>query len=501
MLGGIGAATVLGASLRPTASATATRPLQRALVGCTRYRVLEIYLAGGLSHRETLWIESPDANLRWRDLSGIDSSSWNLAVAPPMVSDMAAWTTPFVGGVRFGPAASAIEGHPVLQRTRLVATRHDLEPHIAAGALTLGGLPIGRTRNAGLGAVIQRRYGSASDPVSFVIAPRAERTYTSFMANPGVHGSAHRPVVIRLETSLQADLLRAHQPAAHLPEIDALHSFYRDRHDTRMIYPGGGPARSEGYEAYAAAMARLMRAPALSARLAAGPSLTNLPSLPGSESSVGRAIQIGSYLLSTGARYAGVVDEGVVEIYDTHYDNYGDLRRHALAHNGNLFHVLLAIRNEVDAGVLNLDETMVIVRSEFGRYWSGQPNPNGTNHWPAGYCTLLIGGPIEAPGLAGSLQDAGDDAADDLVAIGGPSGKGFSPTDLRAATLLAAGIDPFDPDCLWVNETTWQAPGDPPLDPAIARQGIATDVLGVGPTALQTLCPNDVDPADAMENA
>jgi hypothetical protein len=434
-------------------------------------------------------------------MDGVTSRVWEDRVAMAQVANLDQWTWPFLGGVRFGPAFSSVAWHPMMQRMRLVATRHDLDPHVAAGALTLGGLPIGRTRMAGLGAVIQRRYGSASDPVSFVIAPRAERTYTQFMAEPGVHGAANRPIVVRLGTSMQTDLQRFWQPAAHLANVDALHAFYRDRFAARMAYPGVGPARSEGFDAYDAAMSRLLQAPALQARLAAGPSLTNLPALPGESSSVGVAIGMGAYLLSTGARYAGVIDTGVCEPYDTHYDNYGDLDRHALVHNGNLYHVLSAIREQINDGVLDLDETLVIVRSEFGRYWSGQPNPRGTNHWPAGYCTLLIGGPVDAPGLAGTLQDAGDDQADDLVARGGPSGQGFSPTDLRAATLLAAGIDPFDPDCLWVNETTYQLPGNPPLDPAVARQEIASDVLGVGLTALQSTCPNDIDPSDAMEDA
>jgi hypothetical protein len=275
--------------------------------------------------------------------------------------------------------------------------------------------------------------------------------------------------------------------------VNGLLEYYEGRYDGRLVYGGGGPARSLGHDAYAAAVRRVIDAPILQAKLASAPSLSVSPNALMDVTNGRRAIEIGCYLLQQGARYAGVIDHGAVDGYDTHYVGYSTLSEHALRTNGNLYHLLKELRDQVDAGVLDLDETIVVVRSEFGRV-RNQFDINGTNHWPHGYATLLIGGPITTTGVSGWMDFPNAPGTDGSYAHGGPFGDPISPSDLRAALLIAAGINPFDPDCLLTGETSMDGG-----TAASTRANIVQHVLGLSPALLSVPCPIVVDPDDVME--
>jgi hypothetical protein len=135
------------------------------------------------------------------------------------------------------------------------------------------------------------------------------------------------------------------------------------------------------------------------------------------------------------ASYVCVSDIGLFEAaggggYDTHGGHVFDTAR-------NFDHMLAALLgvfngpSETDPRKLSFDDTLVIINTEFGRTPEG--SFDGRNHWPYGYATAFIGGPIRAAqkGVYGAI---------------GPDGRATTsvdPAECRAAALLAMGIYPF----------------------------------------------------------
>ena len=369
-----------------------------------------------------------------------------------------------------------MNGHALGNRVRLVATRHDLFPHEGGGALTLTGLPFGRARGAGLGTVIQRRWGSPTNPVAFTIVRDA--FYGAMMSEVGVHSVAHQPIAMGMPNDLVALLNRFGTGYAYQAATDSALQYYEARYKGRLDYPGAGPGRSVGHDAYTTAARRLADAPTLRSRLAAGPSMTYMTENHLSGQTYGRrSIEMAAHLLDTGARYVGVIDTGTAGYYDTHFapiSGSPSVAEHALYANRNVFHVLHELREQVDAGKLNLSNTLVVINTEFGRTRDDVSGSNGTNHWPLGYATMLIGGPLVGRSVAGGIDFTVSSGNYGGIATGGPSGAGYTPTDLRAALLMCAGVDPFDVDCLHVDETTL---GTTVL--TTARSALKTQLLGI----------------------
>jgi uncharacterized protein (DUF1501 family) len=129
--------------------------------------------------------------------------------------------------------------------------------------------------------------------------------------------------------------------------------------------------------------------------------------------------------------------------YDTHNSVHSSVTA------TNLWNVLATLRQLIDAGTLDLNTTLIVLTTEFGRtpYRSagGTANAgsNGRDHWPQGFVNVLIGGPIQSRHVLGRILDG------DLT--GGPTADNgiadpmdvYNATDVRAAALLAGGIDPF----------------------------------------------------------
>jgi hypothetical protein len=104
---------------------------------------------------------------------------------------------------------------------------------------------------------------------------------------------------------------------------------------------------------------------------------------------------------------------------------------------------------------------MVVINTEFGRA-PGTQAVTGRNHWPYGYTTALIGGPIgtKQAGLVGAIDAKG-------LAVGG-----ITQTHERAAVLAAMGIWPFSPELFAVG-------GFPAGSEAGAAKWLKQTVLGV----------------------
>jgi uncharacterized protein (DUF1501 family) len=136
------------------------------------------------------------------------------------------------------------------------------------------------------------------------------------------------------------------------------------------------------------------------------------------------------------ARYVCVIDVGLVLAdggggYDTHGEN-----SHTQARNlGHMLKSLMAIinqPNENDPTKIDLDKTMIVLTTEFGRTPYKQGG-KGRNHWPYGYPITFIGGPIRSQNK-GVFGGCGADFKATLAS---------SPQENRIAALLALGIWPF----------------------------------------------------------
>jgi hypothetical protein len=136
------------------------------------------------------------------------------------------------------------------------------------------------------------------------------------------------------------------------------------------------------------------------------------------------------------ASYVCVSDTGLREAvggggYDTHEFNSDDTAMNF----DNMLRNLLSIINgpeEDDPTKLSLDDTLIILNTEFGRTPGRQDN-TGRNHHPYGYVTAFLGGPITAAekGVSGAIERDGT------------ASSFASPAENRMAALLACGIWPF----------------------------------------------------------
>ncbi|MBA3542586.1 MAG: DUF1501 domain-containing protein, partial [Deltaproteobacteria bacterium] len=224
---------------------------------------------------------------------------------------------------------------------------------------------------------------------------------------------------------------------------DALVDAYLGQHDTRLTWPERGRVRSARSDDLAASVASIKQADAIKAVLPDGLfarrggmacGLTRNLNLPLMGLGAARALLTHP---TEPASYVCVSDTGLQSAsggggYDTHTDNARDTARNF----DNLLQSLLAIINapgETDPTKLSLDDTLIILNTEFGRTPTPQDG-SGRNHHPYGYVTAFIGGPITTAqkGISGAI---------------GPDGRAIAghatPSENRIAALLALGIWPF----------------------------------------------------------
>ncbi len=137
----------------------------------------------------------------------------------------------------------------------------------------------------------------------------------------------------------------------------------------------------------------------------------------------GQSMLLTTRLVEAGVRFVTVLLEG----WDTHEDNFGQLGRELLPRFDQSMSALL---DRLDSQGL-LDSTAVLVTGEFGR----TPKVNGRSgrdHWARAMCSLMAGGTVRG----GQVIGASDDKAE------GPKGDAYTPDDLAATFFRNIGIDP-----------------------------------------------------------
>lgn len=451
--------------------------------GQSFYKVLEIHLYGGMSPWETFYHRPLPGGLGYRGFETgasevVTALNWhdnsgavpNLCALAPSAGETREFSTTGGESVHFGPSTKPLWETGLLDRTCLIVLQHNLLPHEAAIPYAATGSRLGQPRLAGLGAAIQRRAiaveqaggGSRTVPWSYVLEPTnlfANDNIDAFKAT-GQHPGVCKPVTLQIGGGGLVGRLQNRRKIRSLVQDDLL-KFYRDEYQRMLSYPGHAErARSIGFDNYVASLENTLNAEQLASQLngAIVPlGLDRACVSPGEVQPMAALNQPAAGLRSaarllsqhlTPAHYVCVIDGGLKAAlsgggYDTHNDFHSSLT------STNLWNVLATLRQLIDTGELDLDSTLIVLTTEFGRtpYRSGggQPSPlsDGRDHWPQGYVSALIGGPLKSRRILGRILDgnlSGGSAAENGIA---DPGNVFNATDVRAAALLAAGIDPF----------------------------------------------------------
>ena len=428
-------------------------------VGQRAKKVLEIFLYGGLSPWETLYFvrdygtaaDPQYPNTQYYALSqtnALDQCS-TVDQARPFATDAN------TAMVELGPFANRLHLRTdVTARMRLVVQRHNLEPHEAAVPMALTGRPVGQPNAAGLGSHIQRARIDANtspgraSPHSYVFATGGiSSDNVAAAAAAGTHPGGARPLLIKTDNASRfTNLLARPAVGAGRAQHDALVGAYLDQYNSRLTFPERGRVRSARTDDFAVAFNTTKNVDSISGVLtpdlfmsrngtACGVTDQSLPLM---------GLTAARRLLThptEPASYVCVSDVGLYEAsggggYDTHTRNSVD----TAVNFDNMLQSLLGMINgpgETDPTKVSLDDTLIILNTEFGRTPTRQGG-DGRNHHPYGYVTAFIGGPITAAqkGVAGAIGRSGE----------ATPAQSASPSENRMAALLAMGIWPFASD-------------------------------------------------------
>lgn len=434
------------------------------------YKILEVHLSGGLSHYETFYVKT-DRTDRWFGLSSsVAAINWS-GCGPGRPTSAIEVSSPISGPIALGPATKPLWSF--MSQMRVVVMTHELAPHEVAIPWSTTGLRPGNPKSSGLAAAVERRAQASRparpQPYSYVLMPANlgidDDSFQGFHAT-GLHGGQFRPVLIRIPTLATAPtgvdqafldaLNRGPGLQNNNPLLSQYSAQYRDRLRHRVA--PGGASRSSEYSAYDNAMETLLRAPQLRTTLQGAIQTVSDPvsCVDGATTggNVGNltsaALRTAARLLaldeaSGGARYVGVVDGGIRPTTGGGYDVHALGNYPAMFTNlWNTMSQLASLLHRPGPGVtpdpakINLNDTIVYLNTEFGR--TPVPEPGAArDHWPDGYVTVLIGGPVVS-GTAGALDNNGDP----VISAGATPVFPYASTDVHAALLLLAGIDPFD---------------------------------------------------------
>jgi hypothetical protein len=434
--------------------------------GVRAKRVLEIFLYGGLSQWETLYLvqdygrptDPQYPNTQYWALDGDAAAQFTACGVPSGPIGQAFGTDAEGAAVELGPFAHLLWSRPdITSRMRILVQHHALEPHEAAVPQALTGKPVGLPTAAGLGAHLQRHLldvdampGRAA-PWSYVFSTQDISSDNVAAAGAtGSHPGAARPLTIKTDNASRfVDLLGRPEVGAQRAAFDAAGRAYIDQYNARLTFPGHGRLRSSRTDDLQIAFNTTTQVDAIAAVLEPG----IFANRNGTACQITRrdiplmGIEAARQLLThptSPAAYVCVSDSGLIPAsggggYDTHSENARDT---AMNFNNVMQSLLGAINGpaESDPRKLSLDDTLIILNTEFGRTPWRQDGGDGRNHHPYGYVTAFIGGPIGAAGIYGAIGRDGD------------ASTYITPAENRIGAMLALGIWPFSPEAFAVSD-------------------------------------------------
>lgn len=433
-------------------------------------KVLEIFLYGGLSPWETLYLvrdygRPDDPQYPNSQYHALSASTQDALAECGMTDVERPFATDALGKqVELGPFAARLHDRTdVASRMRLVVQKHALEPHEAAVPQALTGRPVGQPTAAGLGAHIQRARIEAgmmtgrATPHAYVLATGGiSSDNVAAAASAGIHPGAARPLLIKTDRAQDLTrLLDRGTVGAGRAQHDALVGAYVEQHEARLRF-GPNRVRSTRTDDLTAAFSTTTRVDSIRGVLgnnlfapqqgsACGLTDNDIPLV-----ALRAAVKLLTHPTEP-ASYVCVSDVGLREAsggggYDTHSDNARDTARNF----DNMLETLLDLIDPTgaDPAKLSLDDTLIILNTEFGRtplpQLDGGSDGSGRNHHPYGYATAFIGGPIQTRGISGAIGPDGLAARDRFA----------TPAENRMAALLALGIWPFSPEAFAVSDAT-----------------------------------------------
>lgn len=482
-----------------------------------KYKVLEIYLVGGASMWENFWVshDGPTSkygnavkcgHLNWRGLEEqVNELSWQHSCpAAPSYS----LETEFFGTtenglcVSWGPSIAPLWRSDIINRSRMVVTQHADEIHPAAACRVLTGRRFGGTRAAGLGASIQRHFQSLDQdqdiPYSYVFVPDylGRPDYFNIPTYLGRHPGSAKPLAIKVGSELNG-LSRE----GISPNSDALFAELRKQYRDLLRWQGiSSPIRSANFATYNYANNYLVNAKDLDTLLGGNTLVANPENVcainpntnPDSSTPIDnhtlRSLQAAAKMLNNGARHVTVVDDGFSKgsmrdsnmAYDLHGNNDVSVTEMTSAHLFNMAKSLESIISDggigLSAGIsdmISLDDTLVVIHSEFNRTPNADSDTFGRQHFPSANIAILIGGPVTSRGIKGHIGLI--DGVHESAAVE----KACSPTDIHAAVMMAAGVDPMHPDSFTTGDdfSSEISPGGATNASAI-RENLYEKVLG-----------------------
>jgi len=438
-------------------------------------KILEIFFYGGLSQWETFFhkpVNGPgwaNAESEWKNVTWNPSGEWKSHV--PIGAEIEPFALDGGDQVYLGPATKPLWS--LKSKLRLVVLAHDLLPHEAAIPYALTGHKIGRPRSAGTGTALQHRHDGPL-PTSYVLfAPRGHVTSSDNLTpifSVGMHPGGARPLVLQADAGADLFVQKLARPGIAATQDELLRG-YRAEYAGRLTTSGGETVRSRGVADYQSATDNLFNARTIKASLMGLPfgalpmrppaQFGGSPSLTDVHNAPRVAVKVAGQLL-TGptprARYVGIVDAGYVGAGGAGYDTHGS---NTAVTSCNLWNTLNALREEIDAGRIDLSNTLVVLHTEFGRTPTGG---SGRDHWPYGYVAALLGNPVSGPAVVGSID------------VNGRATAAYTPADVRAAALMAAHIDPFAHENFGVGDLSRRVGA--PTEPAL-RVGLRQQLLGI----------------------
>jgi hypothetical protein len=419
--------------------------------------ILEIFLYGGVSQYESFYCVD--------EYGQTDNTGWYLFLksgdvqkavtkcgfAGPLLQDFALDGNGKM--VKFGPFVMPLRDRPdVMDRVRVSITKHDLEPHEGAIPLALAGRPLGHPALAGLGSHIQRYFLDRNTkpgraPFSYVLLSADFFATDNIRAATaiGMHPGAARPLNLKVDAAGDITALLARGTVgANRENYDRLMKGYIDSYAARLRWKDVGPLRSPRLGDLSSAQSSIASTDAIAAVLEPSYFTPFGGKECGDSSSVDATtmnLKLATHLLThptDPAKYVCIVDSGLISAdggggYDTHGEN-------SFTQSRNLGHMLKSLMSlinkpgEGDPNKLDLDKTMIVLTTEFGRTPYAQGGGKGRNHWPYGYPITFIGGPIRSPNK-GVFGACGPDAK--------ATPNSSTPQENRIAALLALGIWPF----------------------------------------------------------
>lgn len=470
--------------------------------------MLHVHLLGGMAPFESFYYrDSPGRRTRGFDTE-VTNLTWNPvcgAGTPVGLEKSAAVFGNDANGnpVHLGPFAKPLWSRPdLLNSMRVVVQSHDLIPHEAAIPFVMTGLRLGNPKQASLGASIAHRYyaldveNAVTRNLPYAYGLVDETSFnltetTNGMGALGMHPGPAKPLVMKIGpgfATLISQLNRANMNGTKDALLDQYRGQYRD-----WLRKNNIVTRSRAFSDYDTSVASLFNAANLSGFLSSIntsiPTENECAHEPGnpfdnSPNSPKMMLQAAAYLMTqpaaTRARHVTVIDGGIEKRefgflpYDVHSI---DAAQDTGTNLYNVLNNLAAIINppgQNDPTKLNLSDTLVVITTEFGRtpFKSSGDMPSagskGRDHWPQGFATVLMGGPITNRGVAGSISDAAD--------MGAIANNSYSSTDFHCAALVAAGIDPFETEGFAVGQITGSLQG---IDHPSTLQNIKSALLGL----------------------